>query len=412
VGKHSAWGERYRTYDAGPVLATLESEGIPAGSPIYKAMQSVVSSTPKPKTVAVGRLVDDFDQTSTLTVLDATEGAVIAFDVRAPNGGAVTSISYTVLAAATTTTVAAALALLIDAITDISSTSAVAVITNTADNPNEMWQFEGIDSTQLSFVETTIDSTLATEVGQIDVLYPSWYGLILADPNSNARAVALAAWVETREKIFGVTSFDHDNGQSGSTMFALEAAGYNRTFTMFSNDQNSRAAAAWMGGRFAIDAGSQTWAYKALPGVTVDTLTSTFETSIFAVNGNTYTVIGGLSNTNQGKMASGEWIDAIRGRDWFTAEVRANVFGVLANATKVPFTDKGVQMVVKEVKAAQTAGIAAGFLAADPEPFVTFPLVADVSDANKIARILPDVYFEQTLAGAIHIVNLTGRLLV
>jgi hypothetical protein len=415
VGKHDAWGERYRTYTLSTALPTLVSEGIPATSPIYKSVQALASSSPKPTTVAVGRLVDDYDQTTTLTVgSTVTVGDIYAFTLRAPDG-TTTAISYTAQTGDTPTLVATAVAALIDAVTGISSTSAVAVITNVADNSNEFWQFEDLDLVQFQFEDTTVDSSLATEVGEIDALYPSWYGLILADPQSKARVTALAAYVETKEKIFGVTSFDGENGVTSTTTsvcYALNAAGYNRTYVLYSNDQTTRGAAHWMGTMFALDAGSATWANKGLSGLTFDTLTTTFEANIKLSKGNTYTKINGVSITREGTMASGEWIDAIRGRDWFVAEVRANVYGLLVNAPKVPFTDGGILLVTKEVEAAQTAGVQRGFLAADPAPFVTAPLAADVTDANKIARILPDVYFEQTLAGAIHSVVLYGVLKV
>jgi hypothetical protein len=416
AGKHDAWGERYRVYDAGPALQNIVADGIVAGSPIYKTVQSVVSQNPKVEKVIVGRLVSDFTHISTLTVqASVTVGDVYAFNVRAPNGGAVTAISYTAQSGDTPTLVATAVAALINAITDISSAGVAAVITNTADNVNEMWQFEDLDVEQFAFEDTTVDSSLATELGEINTLYPGWYDMHLADCQSKARILVVAAWVETLEKIFGATSFDTENGVTGTTtsvMYALNAADYFRTYCIYSNDQNSRAAAGWAGKMLPLDPGSATWAYKSISGTTVDTMTASFEAEIKLSKGNTYTVIAGLNNTTEGTMASGEWIDAIWGRDWFVATVRENVFGLLANSLKVPYTNPGVESVKKEVRAAQDAGIAGLFLAAEPAPFVTAPRVADIANADKIARLLPDVYFEQTLAGAIHAINLVGVLKV
>lgn len=416
VGKHDAWGERFRIYTLGTALVDLVSDGIVAGSPIYKAVQGLASNTPKPKTVVVGRLVSDFTQQVTLTVgATVTVGDIYTFDVRAPNGGTVTAISYTAQTGDTATLVATAIAALVNAITDLSAASVAAVITVDADNTNEMWQFEGIDETQILFEETTADSSLATEVGQIDTLYPDWYELNLADCPSKARITALAAWIETKEKIFGATTYDGINLDPASTtsvMYALNAASYNRTFTMMSGDQNSRAASTWAGNRLPIDPGASTWAYKELSGTIVDSWTTTAQTAMADVAGNYYITVGGLPVTIDGRMASGEWIDAIRGRDWLTARMREAVFGLLANAPKIPYTDKGAEAVATTMNGVLQEGVAQGYLAADPAPFVTVPLVADVSDANKIARILPDVYFEATLAGAIHAVTINGVLKV
>lgn len=418
VGKHDAWAERYREYTSATALADLVSDGIAATTQIYKAVRSYISQTPRAEKVVVGRLIDDYDYESDLTVQSPvaapTVGEVYGFDVRSPDG-TVTAVAYTVQVADTYADVATAVAALVNAITDITSSALVNVISNAADNSNETFQFEGIDESQFHYLDTTVDSTLATEVGQIDVIYPDWYGLVLADCPSNARITALAAYAETVEKIFGAVSHDHENGATGTSsavMYDLNAADYFRTYTIFSNDQNSHAGAGWMGTLFPLDAGSATWKFKSISGTLVDTLTTTFRSNVLGLNGNTYTTIAGLPTTENGTMASGEWIDVVRGRDWFVAEVRANVFGVLRNAAKVPYTDKGVALITKEVRAAQTAGVGRTFLAADPAPFVTAPLVADVSAANKVARILPDVYFEQTLAGAIHAVTLYGVLKV
>lgn len=416
IGKHDAWGERYRVYSAGTILPTLVTDGIPTTSPIYKAAQGLISNTPKVKNIAVGRLVTDYNQTIDLTVqATVTEGDIYAFDLRAPDG-TLTEISYTAQTADTPTLVGTAVAALIAAVTDISATATLELIECVADNPNEMWQFENLNVQQFAFEDTTIDSSLVTELGEITTLYPSWYGLILADPNSNARVVALAANIETQERIFGITTFETDNldpASETSTMYTLNAATYYRTYAIYSEDQNARAAATWMGSRFPVDPGASTWAYKALSGVTVDDITTNGQAAMDDVDGNYYITVGGLPVTLTGRMAGGEWIDAIRGRDWLTARLREAVFGLLANSPKVPFTDPGIDSVVSVVKGVLESGVVAGYLAADPPPIVTAPAAADVSDADKIARTLPDVSFEATLAGAIHIVDpLNGVLKV
>jgi hypothetical protein len=408
VGKHDAWGERYRVYNLSTALADLVADGIAATTQIYKSVRSLAQASPKPSKVVVGRLVTSYDQLTELTVqATVTVGDVYSFNLRSP-AGVVTAISYTAITADTPTLVATAVAALIDAVTGITSTSAVAVISNVADNSDETWQFEGLDPAQFHFEDTTVDTSLATEIGEIEALYTDWYGLILADAPSSARLVAVAAYVETTEKMFGAVSHDHENLVTSSTTsvgYALSQADYFRTYTLYSNDQNSHGAARWMSGSFAELSGSITWAYKSLSGTTVDTISASQETALKAINVNFYITIAGLAVTQTGKMASGEWIDAIRGRDWFVTQIREGVFGLLANTKKVPYTDGGVALVTKEVSAAQGKGIARTFLTDDPAPFVTAPLVADVDDADKIARVLPDIYFEQTLAGAIHIVD-------
>ena len=417
---HTNWYDAYKLYSLGSFKADMVADGFTTYDPAYRAVAALASNTPKVKNAVVGRLTTAFDQTFEMTVTTAAteEGKVIEFTVISP-AGVETDISYTVLGAATPTTVATAIAALVNAITDLTSAGNIAVIESEADTSGEHFYVTGYDNTLLEFEDTTIDSSLAAEIVAINAGYPNTYGLILADCESTARITVCAATYETEEKIFGYTTAETGCGDGASTtdvMYAMKAALYFRTYGIYSEDQGSYAAAVWMGNRFPIDPGASTWAYNPLSGVTVDTLSSAFTAAIEGKNGNYYTEDGDLATTKDGKMAAGEWIDAIRGRDWLTARLRERIFGLAVNAPKVPFNQKGAESVGAQVDAQLKEGISQGYLAADPEPVVTVPDVTDkaqVSDADKIARTLPGVSFEATLAGAIHIVDpLNGVLKV
>ncbi len=69
-------------------------------------------------------------------------------------------------------------------------------------------------------------------------------------------------------------------------------------------------------------------------------------------------------------------------------------------------------MVKSVLNGALKDGVRAGGLAADPAPEVTAPAVADVDAVTKGDRILPDVKFSGTLAGAIHNLVIDGTLSV
>ena len=111
-------------------------------------------------------------------------------------------------------------------------------------------------------------------------------------------------------------------------------------------------------------------------------------------------------------MGSGEWIDVIRGRDWLVVRLRERVFGLLINAPKVPFTDPGIAQVTAQFTAQMEEGIGNDYLAAEPAPIVTAPTAAEVSDADKIARTLPEVDVAAPPAGASHKIRATGVLRV
>jgi hypothetical protein len=111
-------------------------------------------------------------------------------------------------------------------------------------------------------------------------------------------------------------------------------------------------------------------------------------------------------------MAQGEFIDIVRGIDWLTSRIQEFVYSVLVNNPKVPYTDAGITAIEAQVKRALQLGISNNFIASDPAPIVTVPKAADVPTIDKTNRILKNVKFQATLAGAIHAVNITGTVTV
>ena len=424
VGRHDVFGDLARTYNLSTATQDLITDGFTTRDPIFRAVSALARNTPKPKQVVVGRLLTDYDQTLILTIPASTpELSVFAFNVTSPIDGTVTAISYTAAPSDTPTIIAAALDTQIDAITGLSSTSAFDVISVVADNPNEMWLFKGIDKTLVEFLETTVDSNLVAEITAVQVANNAWYGLIMADPQSLARAQIVAAYIETQEKILGLTTHDAevlDPGSSTDLAFLLNASTLFRTYLIYSGDQGAQAAATWMGNRFAIDPGASTWAYKPLSGVLVDAITANDIVALKAKACNWYQTIAGAGVTQEGKLAGGEFIDVIRGRDFTTQTLREEIFLLLINSPKVPFTQAGIDQVTAVVSRVLRQMIGIGYLSPDPlndveggPPFtITAPAIADVSDADKIARTLPDVNFEAGLAGAIQIIQINGVIKV
>ncbi|MDP6424348.1 MAG: DUF3383 family protein [Planctomycetota bacterium] len=427
LAKHDVFPERFREYNLGTAPADMVTDGFTTFDPAHRAVSALARNTPKPTRVIVGKLLTDFNQDSDITVkpIVAVGGELYSMSVTSPDG-TVTAVSYTAIAADTETVIAGALQALLDAIADHSSANVAGVITNTADNASEMFLYDGLDISLMDFQEKTADSNLAAELASLQQLNDTWYGVILADPQSNARITALGNALETQEKVFLATTHDTACGDAVSTtdvMYMLNAAQLFRTGLMYSGDQGAHAAATWMGNGFPFDPGSQTWAYKPLSGVVFDNLTTAFKSAVEGKEGNYYSDDLGTPATNGGegaggKMASGEYIDTIRGRDWLSARLRERVAGLLANSRKIPYTNKGIRMVTKEVTAQMREGIGKSYLSPDipegqEEPYiVTAPDVSEVSAQDKIDRLLPDVNFEATLAGAIHAVRINGTLQV
>jgi hypothetical protein len=170
---------------------------------------------------------------------------------------------------------------------------------------------------------------------------------------------------------------------------------------------------------FAIQPGGETWANKKLAGVTADGLTEGQYKAITKKNGNTFERFRNVSITQNGKVAAGEWIDVIRFRDWLQEEITVNVFNALVNRDKVPYTDEGIAIIEAQVRQALELGVTRGGIAPDEYDedgntnygyTISVPLAANISANQKASRVLNDVEFTARLAGAIHVVNITGSL--
>jgi len=243
-----------------------------------------------------------------------------------------------------------------------------------------------------------------------------WYALIAITRNVPT-VKAIAAWVEARIKLFGTSSSDLDiiNVPAGTDTTSIAAffnqLGYVRTFVMYHQDALSDfPEAAWFGKVLPLDPGSETWKFKTLASISYSNLTTTQSNNALNKKANTYEFVGGVGITGNGTVAQGEYIDTIRGIDWLTARIQEFVFSVLVQNPKVPYTDAGITVIQAEVMRALSLGVANGFLTNDPSPMVTVPRASDVPPADKANRILRNVRFQATLAGAIHAVVIRGTV--
>jgi hypothetical protein len=192
----------------------------------------------------------------------------------------------------------------------------------------------------------------------------------------------------------------------------LRAKSYDRTVSVYTEDTDNHIDTAWVGLNAAEDPGSITWAFKQLKGVVTDSLTDNEKSNIHKKNTNTYTEVAGVNITEKGTVASGEFIDIIRGTDFLQARMEERIFKVIATSKKVPYTNQGIDVFRSIVSGVLQLGIDQGILTDNPAPVVTAPDVLDVDEADKLARVLRNVKFTATYAGAIHKVTVQGNISV
>lgn len=410
---HTRFVEKVRTYTD---LDGMASDGFTTADAAYRMVQSIFSQDPRPERVKVGRLPAAHDHTQVLTVLTATEDDVLTFKVQAPGSTTDTEISYTILAAATTTSVATAVAALIDAISGVDAGSSGADITVTPTTSGGMVyirdiRVNGEKAGAMSLEDTTADADYDDELTALRLVDDDWYFIAL-DVNSEANVDLVAAWTESRTKMFLAQTMDSGElDGTGTLLTGLSALAYDRTGVLFVEAIAEYGAAAWVGVVSPKDPGSITFKFKELKGVTPSSLTPTQEGFLEASNGNFYTTVAGLNITTEGYAVSGEYLDITHGTDWLKARIQERVFAILAAADKVPYSDASVDTIVGEILSVLELGADRNFLLRGTLT-ASGPLVANVATADRATRLLPDIKFGANYAGAVHKTRIAGTLSV
>lgn len=403
---HTAWTSDFvREYSK---AADLLDDGFTTSSPAYAIALIVKSQSPSPKTFKVGRFSTAPTQVIHLIPTVTTQGAVYSGTINGQN------FTYTVGAAATVQVIVEAVEPLIEALTGISSTEDNTKIVVTADTAGAILDYSV--SSNWKVLDATADGATAADLAVIAAEDNDWYGLIPAY-GSKAILTLCAAYAEANKKIMVAQTADWDVAdvaQTGDLATALKALSYARTGVLYHRKIGGSewAGAGWLAGRLSVDPGSDTWAYKTIVGVTVNSLSAGENSGLKAKNATSYSTAYGLNVTFEGKAASGRFLDTTRFIDWQDSDIRTAVFAIIANQPKVPFTNPGIAMIEGAIHASLQRGVQRGGLAADPAPRVEVPDVADVDTADKAERVLRDVNFFATLAGAIHKTVIEGTVSV
>jgi hypothetical protein len=164
--------------------------------------------------------------------------------------------------------------------------------------------------------------------------------------------------------------------------------------------------AALFGKMLAKDPGEATWMFKDVTSVPTYNLGTGQISTLKKKKANWYMTTASLPMLAEGTMASGEFIDIIRGIDWLKARIQTLVFMVLHQRDKVPYTNAGIQLIKATLDAALQEGVNRGLLA-QYESYA--PDKADIAEDYIGQRTLPDVTFTGELAGAIHHTIIKGR---
>ena len=413
VGQTPAIGSRYQTYSG---TAGMLEAGYKNTDPEYIAALAYFSQEISPDRIVIGRQAITSTVFTPVAIAGASAGneyvttysvkiADETFSVTGSNGNGAADICNALEALITASS---------QPVTAVGGSTLT--ITPDAGSPfvtitNPVSAASGGKMTQTYSATETVSEAVAA----IAALTSDWYGL--ATYNNNPADIKLiAAWVEANKKLYGYSTAgaaNLDPDDTTAVMAELAALNYARTWGLWDEDAGvSYPEAAWFGVMLAIDPGSATWAFKTLVGQDADYLNTTESESVLAKSGNIYQLIGGVSITREGTVASGEYIDIIRGVDWLESRMEEVIYSALVNNPKIPFTTSGIETIASLVSGQLQDGIEQGVIADTPPFVVTVPDIATIPTADKLARELNGITFTATLAGAIQKVVINGSVTV
>ncbi|HEX5035133.1 MAG TPA: DUF3383 family protein [bacterium] len=409
LGPNGVFLSRTRSY----LGLTDVAEDFTITDPEYLAAQSIFSQNPRPRTIKIAKRDPAVAKVDKLTFnVDFVALNSIAYSI---NGVAQTPVVFSVDHA--TTLAALAAAIQAHALIATATVTGVREITATAQTAGIPFTISGVlvtlGATQPIGTVTNFtpnhgiveDITLAAQEDNV------WYRLIETE-HVQAEVELLAAWVQANKKLFGTVSNNADILNAVVTTdiaSVLNAQNYDRTFPCYNGITDDFMEAAWHGRMAPLNPGSATYKFKNLIGITADNLTPSERSAALAKNCNLYSTIGSQDVTEEGVVASGEYIDVIEGNDWVETTMQNEIFRLLATQPKVPYTDGGVAQIESVIRSVLRQAVSRNIYASF-EIFV--PKVADILPNDKANRFLPDITWTATLTGAVHRLVVNGTVSV
>lgn len=249
--------------------------------------------------------------------------------------------------------------------------------------------------------------TLVSALNDLIKTNNDFYYLVSVEQGDDEIA-ALAQWVSTQEKIYAAST-------SSETLYTMLNGLYDNVFLLV-HDQPRQYPAEGLVALLAPQViGSYTWTFKTIQGVAPAAYDDTKINDIHSKNACTYIREGGVNITSRGVATSGEYIDIVQATHFIKARMTEAVFRLLATQPKVPYTDAGIAMVVAEVDNVLKQAFRQGIIAeenGEPLYTITVPKRAEIPANTRAQRILPDVEWTATIAGAVEKVEIRGVLTI
>jgi hypothetical protein len=290
--------------------------------------------------------------------------------------------------------------------------------------------------TQIKIGHVVDDDTMSSEElqAQLDLLYAydsNWYFISCTSELRDTEAtVGFFVWAQSKNKVCSIDSNDdgHEDPADEACLAAVNKAVYDRSSVFYHTNAALYPSASLLGymqTRNFDDADSAyTAKFKNLPGISAVNLDSAAITAITGFTpgvgqsvdtghcANTYIDIGSRNFVVEGStLTPNIFLDEIHATDWIIARTEEELLGVMLNNPKIPFEDRGMEMLASAVRQVMQQATRSGLVAKDINPttreydpavVITRPSVFDVSEAQRKARIAPAISCRFRYSGGVH----------
>ena len=403
-------------YESDSVLESLIAAGFTTASQTYLSASAMVSQSPKIEKLKVIKQSPSVAQVDLLTIVTVENAATYAATF---NG---ILVEYLSDADATDAEIQAGLIALLAGIVGVNAgfvANGTDKIDVTGSNPGEGFSLSVGDAKMTTANVTPNNGPVESLIAARDE-DDDWY-FLTDTTHTNLQVKLISAYIETIIKLYAYQTSDansKDETESSLTpgiIGELKLQNYDRTFGLWvpAAELVDYKMSAWVGLMAPKDPGSATWKFKEGNAISANKFSSAEKKNIQDKNGNIYIPIAGFNMYEEGVVASGEYIDIMRGTDWIQARIQEQVFGLLVSSDKVPYTDGGIESIGLQVEEVLDRAVDRLILVGGEDgPVVTVPKRADTTKADRAARFLRDVKFTGNYAGAIHKVQIDGTLSV
>lgn len=229
--------------------------------------------------------------------------------------------------------------------------------------------------------------------------------------------VSLSAWAASNGKMFVCTNEAAETtADIVASVEALTASMETSRVIFFAHTKPAATGAypdAALVGRIAPElAGTVTLKFKTLDGVTEAGFSTTEIAALHEAHAITYVNKFGVLQTSEGFVTDGTYADIQLAKDWLKARMEERISRTLFVNGKIPYDNLGIGLIVEPIKAVLQEATRNGLIARDDFGnglyTVTAPRRQDIAAIDRANRILPDVYWDAELAGAVHKVRVSG----